>query len=94
VDLLVRWRYPEDASRENQREQRIALELKTIRSSSHNSNKVIPEGLEQTARYAQQSNAAEAHLIVCDQRDGCKWDKKIYDRIQLSNNREIHIWGV
>jgi hypothetical protein len=94
VDLLVRWRYPEDAGRENQQEQRIALELKTIRPSSHNPNKVIPEGLEQAARYAQQSNAAEAHLIVCDQRAGRRWDKKIYDRLERCDNREIHVWGV
>jgi hypothetical protein len=55
---------------------------------------VIPEGLEQTTRYAQQSNAAEAHLIVCDQRAGRRWDKKIYDRLERCDDREIHIWGV
>jgi hypothetical protein len=94
VDLLVRWRYPKGADRREQKEQRILLELKTIRASSHNSNKVIPEGLEQTARYAERSNAAEAHLIVCDERPGRGWDKKIYDRPERCGDREIHLWGL
>jgi hypothetical protein len=95
VDLLVRWRYPGASDR---REQRIVLELKTIRASSHDPNKAMSDGLEQTARYAERSNAAEAHLIVCDERAGRGWDEKIYDRIErrgsIGTPRDIHIWGV
>jgi hypothetical protein len=100
VDLLVRWRYPGNADRREQREQRIALELKTIRPSSHDPNRAFSEGLKQTARYAEQSNAAEAHLIVCDERAGRGWDEKIYDRFEpwgqsgKNETRNIHIWGV
>jgi hypothetical protein len=94
VDLLVRWRYPAGADRREQREQRVVLELKTIRASSRDPNKAIPEGLEQTVRYAEQSNAAEAHLIVCDERSGRGWDEKIYDRLERRGNREVHVWGV
>jgi hypothetical protein len=94
VDLLVRWRYPSDATRSAQREQRIVLELKTIRASSHDPNKALPDGLEQTARYAEQSDAAEAHLVICDERAGHGWDEKIYDRIERNGTRDIHIWGV
>jgi hypothetical protein len=92
VDLLVRWRYPQDAEERERREQRIVLELKTIRASSHAPNRAFSEGLEQTARYAEQSDAAEAHLIVCDERAGRGWDEKIYDR--ESETGDIHIWGV
>jgi hypothetical protein len=100
VDLLVRWRYPKDAGRRSRQEQRIVLELKTIRPSSRTPNMAIAEGLEQTARYAEQSGAAEAHLVVCDERAGRGWDEKIYDRIEPykkneeSGTRDIHIWGV
>jgi hypothetical protein len=94
VDLLVRRRYPESADSREQREQRIVLEMKTIRASSHDPNKALSEGLEQTARYAEQSNAAEAHLIICDERAGRGWDEKIYDRIERNGTRDIHIWGV
>jgi hypothetical protein len=100
VDLLVRWRYPRDVGRAAQKEQRIVLELKTIRPSSHDPNKALSEGLEQTIRYADQSNAAEAHLIICDERAGRGWDEKIYDRLEHykksegRGTRDIHIWGV
>jgi hypothetical protein len=100
VDLLVRWRYPMGVSRREQQEQRIVLELKTIRASSHDPNRALSEGLEQTARYAEQSNAAEAHLIICDERAKRGWDEKIYDRLEhqekseKSGTRDIHVWGV
>jgi hypothetical protein len=58
------------------------LELKTIRVSSHDPKRAFTEGLEQTARYAERSNAGEAHLVVCDERP------------EHCANREIHVWGV
>ena len=98
VDLLVRWFCPKAADKttdkQNRREQRIALELKTIRASSHDPKRAFSQGLEQTARYADQSNAAEAHLIVCDERPGRSWDEKIYDRLQCLGSRQIRVWGV
>jgi hypothetical protein len=94
VDLLVRWRYPQDTDRSAQREQRIVLELKTIRASSHDPKKALSNGLEQTARYAEQSDAAEAHLVICDERPGRGWDEKIYDRIERFEARDIHTWGM
>ena len=70
------------------------LELKAIRASTHDPNRAFSQGLEQTARYADQSNAAEAHLMVCDERPGRGWDEKIYDRLQRLGSKQIHVWGV
>jgi hypothetical protein len=94
VDLLVRWRYPKDAPHGNRREQKIVLELKTVRASSHDPKRAFTEGLEQTARYAEQSDADEAHLVVCDERPGRSWDEKIYERPEHCSGREILVWGV
>ncbi|MDR2523609.1 MAG: ATP-binding protein [Synergistaceae bacterium] len=94
VDLLVRWRYPAGAARENRKEQRIVLELKTIRPNGHGPARVLAEGLEQTASYAAQSGAEEAHLLVCDERPGHGWDEKIYKRSENRGSREIHLWGL
>jgi len=94
VDLLVRWRYPSGADRGSQKEQRIVLELKTIRARTPNPNKVQPDGLEQTARYASQSRAAEAHLIICDERPGKEWGGKIYESIERCGDWEIKVWGI
>jgi hypothetical protein len=94
VDLLVRWRCPKDAPHGDRREQRIVLELKTVRASSHDPKRAFTEGLEQTARYAEQSNADEAHLVVCDERPDRSWDEKIYERSENYSGREILVWGV
>jgi hypothetical protein len=94
VDLLVRWRYPKDAARKDQKEQRVVLELKTIRARTPVPARVLSDGLEQTARYAGQSNATEAHLVVCDERPGQGWEEKIYERSERSGGREIKVWGV
>jgi hypothetical protein len=94
VDLLARWRYPQGAERKNQTEQRIVLELKTIREGSHGIESVLSEGLEQTASYADLSDASEAHLIICDERPARPWDEKIYERSERFASREIHVWGM
>jgi hypothetical protein len=93
VDLLVRWRIrnPDASLRE---EQRFVLELKTIREKKRDPSRVLSDGLEQTARYAQRSNAEEAHLIICDERAGRSWDEKIYERTERCGDREIHVWGI
>ena len=93
VDLLVRWRYPQNAARGDQKEQRIVLELKTIRERTV-FERVMSDGLEQTARYAEISGATEAHLIVCDERPGQEWDGKIHERSERIGNWEIKVWGV
>ncbi|MDR1732918.1 MAG: ATP-binding protein [Synergistaceae bacterium] len=95
VDLLIRWRYPKSALPDQQQEQRIVLELKTIRQNNPDPKQVFSEGLMQTARCASRASAGEAHLIVCDERPGWGWAEKIYDRVeQSSDGRDIHIWGV
>ena len=94
VDLLVRWRYSKDTAISGQKEQRIVLELKTIREKTVVPSRVLSDGLEQTARYAAQSNAAEAHLIICDERPGQGWDKKIYEHSERSGEWEIGVWGL
>jgi len=91
VDLLVRWRYPAEGG---QKEQRIVLELKTIRDRTPNPEKVASDGLGQTVCYAERSNATEAHLIVCDERVGQEWNEKIVDRPTRHEGRKITIWGV
>jgi hypothetical protein len=94
VDLLVRWRYPKNADMANRKEQRVVIELKTIRVKSPHPDKVLPEGLEQTARYALTCNADAAHLVICDERPERTWDEKVYERIEEYNGRSVGVWGV
>jgi hypothetical protein len=70
------------------------LELKTIREKTPVPGRILPEGLEQTARYAAQSKASEAHLIICDERPGREWDDKIYERSERAGDIDIVVWGI
>ena len=94
VDLLVRWRYPKDTARGDQKEQRIVLELKIIREKTPVPDQVLLDGLEQTARYAERSGATEAHLIICDERSGREWNDKIFERAERRGDWEVKIWGI
>ncbi|GHV38936.1 hypothetical protein FACS1894187_18330 [Synergistales bacterium] len=93
VDLLVRWRYPKGADINTRKEQRIVIELKAIRVKTHNASKVLPDGLEQTVRYASRCNAGEAHLVICDERPGKTWDEKVYERVEEYSGRSVLVWG-
>ncbi|GHS89520.1 hypothetical protein AGMMS49957_12920 [Synergistales bacterium] len=93
VDLLVRWRYPKDADINTRKKQRIVIELKTIRVKSHHPGKVLPEGLEQTVRYAKASDADESHLVICDERPDKTWDEKVYERTEDYDGRNVGVWG-
>jgi hypothetical protein len=93
VDLLVRWRYPKDKPRREQGEQRVVIELKTVRKNRA-PDEVISKGLQQVSRYADESNADESHLVICDERPGRSWDEKIFEREEKTGGRNVKIWGL
>ncbi len=84
TDLLITWPYTGGA-------QRIVIELKIARSAP---DKVIAEGLAQTADYMDRSNATEGHLVVFDRRQRRKWSEKIFHRARTYQKRRILIWGM
>jgi hypothetical protein len=71
--------------------QRIVLELKLARAAP---DKVAAEGLAQTAAYADQCNADEAHLLVFDRRPRRRWSERIYRRARKHQGRAITLWGL
>jgi hypothetical protein len=93
VDLLVRWRYPKENLKGEVREQRVVIELKTIRKNRA-PDTVLAEGLRQTVKYADDSNADEAHLVICDERPGWRWDEKICEREEECGGKTIRVWGM
>jgi hypothetical protein len=86
VDLLIRWR-----SKEQGIEQRIVHELKTVGVKT-SPEMVLSKGLDQTARYADQSDSTEAHLLICDKRPGRKWNEKIASSTERYGERDIYVW--
>jgi len=84
TDLLITWPYRDGV-------QRIVIELKIARSAP---DKVIAEGLAQTADYMDRSNATEGHLVIFDRRLRRKWSEKIFHRARTFQKRRILIWGM
>ncbi|MGH9844242.1 MAG: ATP-binding protein, partial [Blastocatellia bacterium] len=84
TDLLITWPYPGGV-------QRIVLELKLARTAP---DKVIAEGLVQTADYADRCNADEAHLLIFDRRPRRRWSDRIYRRARKHQGRPITVWGL
>ena len=75
VDILIRWR-----------QQAIVIELK-IRNSAQS----VADGLQQTARYMDNSGAPEGHLIVFDRNPNKSWEEKIYHLTESVNGKIIHV---
>ena len=89
VDLALKWR--SDAG-----EQRIAIELKTLRERDSYDSLVV-DALRQTADYAERYAATEAHVVVFD-RAGKKpeWRSgdEVFTEIREFRGWRIKIWGL
>jgi hypothetical protein len=70
--------------------QRVVIELKLLKKAPE---ATLQQGLEQTADYAAQVGADEAHLVLFDRRPGVGWDERIWQRAAAQAGREIGVWG-
>lgn len=78
VDLLIQWQ-----------KQRIVLELKVKQSKS-----TLAEGLEQTIKYMDSSQATEGHLLIFDRDPSKTWKEKQHRSKKIFKNHLIHIWMI
>ncbi|MEB4589834.1 AAA family ATPase [Candidatus Thiothrix sp. Deng01] len=90
TDLFIEWPLDEEQGFYG-KVQRIVLELKILYKSWE---ATVTEGLGQTAGYADQCGADEAHLIVFDRRSGIAWDDKIRQQQENHQGRAIGVWGM
>jgi len=84
TDLLVTWYYQDS-------KQEIVIELK-IRYQ--NTDKVIQEGLTQTAEYMDKCGATEGHLVIFDRRKKVSWEEKIFHKELAHDGKTIMVWGM
>ena len=90
TDLYLEW--PVDRVAGWQGEiQRIVLELK-LRHASLKTD--VTRGLQQTAAYADQCGATEAHLLMFDRRPDIAWQDRIWHQEHAEGNRQITVWGL
>ena len=90
TDLLIEWPTDEQAGFLGE-VQRIVLELKIQYGSLESTLKT---GLTQTADYAAQCDAAEAHLLIFNRKPEVSWDDKIWHQSLSQDQRQIAVWGL
>jgi hypothetical protein len=90
TDLFIEWPVDEQQGFHGP-VQRIVLELKILYKSL---DATLTEGLAQTAAYADQCGADEAHLIIFDRRPDVVWDDKIWHRTEEHNGCTLGVWGM
>jgi len=89
TDLLLQWPLTEQGFTGPM--QQVVLELKIQHKSRE---ATLAAGLEQTARYADQCAADEAHLLIFDRNPKVLWEDKIYRETQQQGERKISVWGM
>jgi hypothetical protein len=85
TDLLVIWFYGE------KQVQRVVIELKVING---NAERILADGLEQTASYMDRCGTADGHLVIFDGRPNRTWDEKIDHRTETHRGYTITVWGM
>ncbi|SEH06015.1 hypothetical protein [Candidatus Venteria ishoeyi] len=91
TDLFIEWPISEEDGYYGA-VQRIVFELKILYQSLEST---VVDGLKQTAAYAEQCGADEAHLLIFDRRPGIAWDDKIWqDPARHVGQRSISVWGM
>ena len=89
TDLFIEWPVDE-AQGFNGPMQRIVIELKLVKKAPEAQER---QGLEQTAGYARQVGADEAHLVLFDRRPEVPWDARIWQREAGQDGVRILVWG-
>ena len=89
TDLFIEWPLDE-AQGFNGPVQRIVIELKLVKKAPEAQER---QGLEQTAGYARQVGADEAHLVLFDRRPEMPWDARIWQREAVQDGLRVLVWG-
>jgi hypothetical protein len=89
TDLFVEWPL-EPALGYHGPVQRVVIELKLLKKAPEATEQ---QGLQQTAAYARQVGADEAHLVLFDRRPGVAWDTRIWQREAVQDGVRVGVWG-
>ncbi len=91
VDLLIVWPLPDRAPAE--RAQEVAVECKVVRERDR-LERVIDEGVAQTARYVERCGAEAGHLVVIDCRENRSWEQKVFHHRRGAGAAAVEVWGM
>ena len=86
VDLLIVWPLA-------QRVQEVVVECKVVRARD-GLERLIADGVEQTARYVERCAAEAGHLVVIDCRENRSWEQKVFHRRHAGSAAAVDVWGM
>ena len=86
VDLLIVWPLAD-------RVQEFVVECKVVREHD-GLERVMDEGVEQTARYVDRCAAEAGHLVVIDRRDNRSWEEKVFHLRRDGGTVPVDVWGM
>ena len=91
TDLLIEWPLPGQplASIANKH----VIECKVVGEKS-GLQRVIREGLQQTAWYMDRCGAQSGHLVVFDMRPGRSWEERVFRKGPQPDQSPISVWGM
>ena len=91
ADLLIEWPRPGGTLQTDPSKHVIECKVVGERSGLE---RVIGEGLRQTASYMDLCGAESGHLVVFDLRPGKSWDERVFRRDPETDEPPITVWGV
>ena len=86
VDLLIVWLLAD-------RVQEFVVECKVVREHD-GLERVVDEGVEQTARYVDRCAAEAGHLVVIDRRENRSWEEKVFHLRRGGGAVPVDVWGM
>ena len=90
-DLLVEWRQVKPHGQACIR--KYAVECK-VRTAKAGLDRLVREGLEQTATYMDRVGAESGHLVIFDLRPDLSWEQRLYRKDPELGERPITVWGI
>ena len=90
-DLLVEWRQVKPDGQLCIGKYVIECKVRTAKAGLE---RLVREGLEQTAAYMDRVGAESGHLVIFDLRPGLSWEQRLYRKDPEMGGRPITLWGL
>ena len=90
TDLLIEWR---QVARGQVQIRKYVIECK-VRTGRVGLERLIGEGLEQTAAYMDRSGAEAGHLVIFDLRPGVSWEERLFQKDPTPGETPVTVWGL
>ena len=90
TDLLIEWR---QTVRGQVQIRKYVIECK-VRTARVGLERLIREGLEQTAAYMDRCGAEAGHLVILDLRPGVSWEERLFRKDPEPSESAVTVWGL